>query len=75
MDLSEQVITQNLAALSMALIFIWYLVRRDRGDKETFDAFNKTIQNHLKHALKTENKIASSLQKLTDCIKNLNGKK
>lgn len=71
MNLFENVLTQNLAALTMALVFIWYMIRRDKMNKETFDNFNKTIENHLKHAIKSENKIATTLQKLSDCIKSI----
>lgn len=75
-EMLTNVITQNLAALTMAVIFIWYLVKRDRANdvkekniQQTFKDFNKTIQNHLKHALDTEVKVSKSLQELSTCIK------
>ncbi|MEO0289579.1 MAG: hypothetical protein ABIN00_08095 [candidate division WOR-3 bacterium] len=67
----ETILTQNLAALSMAVVFILYLVRKDKQNKETFDSFNQTIKNHLAHANKTEASLARSLQKLSDCISDL----
>jgi type II secretory pathway pseudopilin PulG len=71
----ETILTQNIAALAMAGVFIWYLDRKDRANKQTLDNFNQTLQNHLEHNLKAQNKLTKSLQCLTDCIKTLNGKK
>jgi len=75
-DFFKNILTQNLAALTMAMVFIWYLCKRDKINtkrdediNETFKEFNTTIQNHLSHALKSEVKVANSLSKLADYIK------
>ena len=75
-DFFKNILTQNLAAIVMALIFIWYLCKRDKINtkrdediNETFKEFNTTIQNHLSHALKSEVKVSNSLSKLADYIK------
>jgi len=78
----ETILTQNLAALATAGVFIWYLVRKDKQNQDVFDAFNKTLTNHLHDWIKAQDrfaksqeKLARNLQSLTDCIKKIsNGK-
>jgi len=74
----ETIITQNIASLATAGVFIWYLVRKDKQNQEVFDAFNKTLTNHLHDWIraqdrfaKSQEKLAKNLQALTDCIKAL----
>lgn len=70
----ETLFIQNFAAVTVTGAFLWYLVRKDKQNKETFDNFNATIQNHFNSFVKSETRLAKTLQKLTDCIKNLNKK-
>ena len=67
----ETLLTQNVSALVMAGAFLFYLFRKDKMNKETYDNFNKTIQNHLSHALKVETGLTKALQKLSICISSL----
>ncbi len=60
--------------LATVVVFIYYLTRKDKETKSTFDAFNKTIQNHLEHALKVELQISKALNNLTNCINTLSSK-
>lgn len=76
--MNESMITalvQNGGAIATVIIFIWYLIKKDKMNEKTFDGFTKIIANHLQHATKAENKIARNLQKLSDSIENLNNKK
>jgi hypothetical protein len=68
--------------LATVVIFIWYLTQKDKQSKCTFDAFNltlkeqndlfnKTITNHLAHALKVESEMTKSLTKLSGCINSM----
>lgn len=68
----EQLITQNVAALAMAGIFLWHLSKKDKDTKETLEKFNDTIKNHLTHALSTEEKMTGALQALSNAIGGLN---
>ena len=61
--------------------FLIYLYKKSLLDKHTYDSFNTTIANHLKSSnkiiefnTKGQLKFVASLQKLTDCIENLNNK-
>jgi uncharacterized protein YydD (DUF2326 family) len=40
---TESVIAQNIAALSMAALFIWYVNKRDALMQSTFDKFSERI--------------------------------
>lgn len=71
----ETLLTQNISALAMAGGFLWYLSHKDKQNKEAFDGFNKTIQNHLNSSTKAQIKLAKNLQQLTDCIKTLSNRK
>lgn len=66
-----QALLQNGGSLAMAIVFIFYLIKRDKENKETLGAFNKTITNHLEHALKVELSITKSLDHLSSCIATL----
>ena len=70
----ENLLTQNIAALAMAAAFLWYLSKKDKELHRSLDEFNKTVQNHLSHALKVEVGLTKALQKLSDCIVNLKRK-
>lgn len=70
----EQLFIQNIASLATAGAFIYYLIRKDNDNRETYECFNKTIQNHLKHSRKTEADLAKSLQRLADSIESLKNK-
>ncbi len=67
----EQLLISNIAAITTAGGFLVYLYKKSQMDKGTFEMYNKTIQNHLKHSLVVESKITRALQKLTDSISNL----
>lgn len=56
----------------MAGLFIWYLIKKDKGISEIVSEFNTTIKNHLKHSLKIEKDLTKTLQKLCDSIESLN---
>ncbi len=71
----EAIIIQNIAALSMALVFIFYLIKKDKETSKTYELFNQTLRNHLTHALKTEVGLTKTLQKLVDCVQDLNTKR
>jgi len=74
----ESVLTQNVASIATAVVFIWYLIRKDKQNQDVFDAFNRTLTNHLHDWIKAQNtftksqeKLARNLQQLTDSIKEL----
>jgi len=70
--IAEQLITQNISALSMAIAFLYFLSRKNKETKDTLDKFNETINNHLVHALSTEEKMTGALQALSNAIGGLN---
>jgi uncharacterized damage-inducible protein DinB len=69
---------ENLASLGgtvvTVIVFIWYLMQKDKQMNETFNGFNRTITNHLAHALEVEKQITKSLTNLTGCISDLSKK-
>lgn len=69
---------ENLASLGgtvvTVIVFIWYLIQKDKQTNETFSGFNRTITNHLAHALEVEKQITKSLTNLTRCIVELSKK-
>lgn len=46
----EEIIAQNVSAVIMAVVFIWYLDRNNKRNEERYDKFDRTINNHLSHA-------------------------
>jgi len=74
MEGDASLLTNQISAIAMAGAFIFYLIKRDRETNQVFKDFNKTIQNHLKHALKTETMLAKSLQKLCSVIEEIKNK-
>ena len=68
MNAPEQLFLNQLSAIVMAAAFIFYLIKKDKETSTVFKDFNSTIQNHLKHALKTEVALTKTLQKLCDMI-------
>jgi hypothetical protein len=55
----EQLLTSNIAAIVMAGGFIWYLMVKDKRNKETFSQFNQTllkVTNGFNKSLKDFNK-------------------
>jgi hypothetical protein len=66
-------LTQNIAALTMAGAFLWYLSKKDKENKLIMSDFNNTVKRHLDHALKVEIGLTKALTRLTDCISHLNG--
>lgn len=78
----EQIFVSNISAVVVTGIFIFYLEKKDRRSKETYDVFNQTINNHLDHStqvIRDNNTIireaSVAFQELCDSIKALNGKK
>ena len=69
-----KLLLNQLSARAMAIAFIFYLLKKDKETSQTYQDFNKTIQNHLKHALKTEVSLSKSLEKLCTVIQNLKDK-
>lgn len=65
----EELLINNIAAVVMAGAFLYYLGKKDTMNKDTFDQFNKTIQNHLTHTNKVEKQLAKSLEKFSEAIK------
>lgn len=81
----DQLLTSNIAAIVTTGAFLFYLTRKDKLSKETYDQFSRVIENHLTHSnqmMATSNKVnkelAKKLQKLTDTIvaldRRINGK-
>ncbi len=61
------------------VIFIWYLIQRDKASNEIFNQFNTTINNHLDHSTKVIEKngeaylqIATTLRELCILMKKSN---
>jgi hypothetical protein len=77
LDMFEQLLSQGIPTITMATIFIFYLIRKDKDnsaaqkeERESFtrslDRFNTTINNHLDHSLscqKDDTKIKVALAK------------
>jgi len=77
----EQLLTQNVSAIIISAIFIFYMRDRDRMSRDTYKQFNEMIGNHLhaanqviKDDTNAKLKFVATLQQLSDCIKALNGK-
>ena len=68
----ENLITNQVSAIAMAVGFLWYLSKKDKETKDTLDKFNKTIDNHLTHALSVEERMTGALQALSNSIEGLN---
>ena len=64
----NELLTNQISSIVTAGGFLVYLYKKSQMDKSTFDKFNETINNHLLHALKTEEKLTKTLQKLVNCI-------
>lgn len=74
-------LTSNIAAIITTGAFLIYLYRKDILNKETYDKFDATIQNHLHRSNETVDKNSKIiqetgiiLQELSSCIKALNSK-
>lgn len=52
-------------------LFLVYLYNKGQMDKETFDKFNTTINNHLDHSTKAISDNAAALQRLSSSIDNM----
>ena len=69
---------ENLAqlggTLATVVVFVWYLIQKDKQINKTLDTFNSTIKNHLAHALTVEVQMTKALSSLTNCITAMSGK-
>jgi hypothetical protein len=77
----ETLLINQLSSITVAAAFLWYLSRKDKQNNDiyrqfnqTLEDFNKTLNNHLEHWSKSQTKLAKDLQKLTDCIRKIDGK-
>ena len=74
----NDVLTQNIASVVMAGVFIFYLTKRDSSTKQSLDSFNKSLQafnrtltNHLYHQLKVDTDLTKAFVNLSDLIREL----
>lgn len=74
----EQLLLSNVAAVSVTVVFIWYLIRKDKLNKDTYDRFSNIVENHLhqsntviKNATKTNVNISATLTRLSGLIEEL----
>lgn len=77
----ESLLINQISSITVAAAFLWYLARKDKQNNDmyrqfnqTLEAFNRTLNNHLAHWSKSQEKLAKNLQELTDGIKKMNGK-
>ncbi len=52
-------------------VFIWYLVQKDKSNKDTYDKFNITISNHLDHSTKVIEKNTDAYTQIVVTLKEL----
>lgn len=55
----DQVITNNVGALAMASLFIYYMNRRDKMFQRIVDEFTRKLEQLTKAIGKLENRIAN----------------
>ena len=74
----ESLLISNISAVVVTGGFLWYLVRKDKSNKDTYDRFSQIIENHLEHSnkvilssTKADIEIAKSLQRMCDLLKEL----
>ncbi len=77
----EQLFINQISSVVVTGAFIFYLVRKDKSSKETYDRFSNVIENHLVHstritekATKANVEIAKTLQKMCDLLQQLEKK-
>ena len=70
------------STLATVVLFLFYLERKDKRSKDTYDNFNQTIKNHLEHStsvIKENSEMirqsSIGFQKLCDAIKVFTKKK
>jgi hypothetical protein len=68
--------------LATVVIFIWYLMQKDKTNNKVYEEFNTTINNHLDHSTRviernneTYNKMSLTLKELCIIIRNSKRKK
>ena len=66
-----QTLLQASGAAGVTLMFVWYLIKRDKRDGEMVDKFNKTIEGHLERGLKVQAELATRLQEFKDANREL----
>ena len=74
----QSIMTNNVSAIVMAALFIWFQVKINQEHHSAIDDFNRTIREfnstirgYLKDDSKSRNEMASKLQDLTDIIQRM----
>ena len=62
---------QASGAAGVTLMFVVYLVKRDKRDSEMMERFNATVNGHLKDANKVQMSLAVKLNELNETNKEL----
>ncbi len=66
-----QTLLQASGAAGVTLMFVWYLSKRDKGDKEMIENFNNTITTHLNESNHVQKELAAKLQQFSDTNREL----
>lgn len=62
---------QASGAAGVSVAFIWYLVKRDKGDREMVDSFNKIITTHIQDSTRVMQEFTDTNKELKDVIQKL----
>lgn len=62
---------QASGAAGVSAIFIFYLVNRDKSDREMIDKFNMTIREHISNSVRVMQEISDASRHLSETNKEL----